>query len=512
MCLRRRALGVTLLALLGCLPLLPFPAAAVQGETAPARLTQFPGSTVEPPLARPTPPPPLPGPPLTPVPVAPTPPPPSIPFVPAPPVPVPPPPPPLVVGPPVRPAPTDPAVPVVAIRVRVPACGAAGQELKYLICVENTSPAPAHHVLVRAAVPAGTHVARAEPPPATHDGEMLWAFGTLPGLCSKEIWLVLVPTGTDDVKFCARVQFEHGQCVCTRVARAAPPAPLAPGAPVMPYAEPPPGKQPKPPEKVTPPPKGEPRVELKITGPKQQTVNQPTTYTLVLTNSGTGPATKTLITASFPEQLAFVSATGGGQHLLNQVAWLPGTLEPGDSRTVDVVLKATAAGKFCVQAGALAEGGLTARDEACTDFKGAAAMRLKMVDTKDPIAVGEETSYKIEVLSQGSLPLTNVRVKAIVPDEMALVRAAGPTDNRKGARVKEGQEVLFDPYPSLASEAKITYEVFTKGVRPGDARFRVVVTADQLQAGGPVREEESTMIFQDVARVLQVRRLKGRRP
>src|SRR5439155_20596385 len=44
--------------------------------------------------------------------------------------------------------PPDPPTPVVVLRVRVPASVAAGQELEYRICVENCSPAAAHHVLV----------------------------------------------------------------------------------------------------------------------------------------------------------------------------------------------------------------------------------------------------------------------------------------------------------------------------------------------------------------------------
>ena len=51
------------------------------------------------------------------------------------------------------PRPTDPPVPVVAVRVRVPASGAAGQDLEYHICVENRSRAAAHHVLLRNPLP-----------------------------------------------------------------------------------------------------------------------------------------------------------------------------------------------------------------------------------------------------------------------------------------------------------------------------------------------------------------------
>src|SRR5262245_35586752 len=49
----------------------------------------------------------------------------------------------------------DPPAPQVTIRVRVPARVTIGQEIEYRISVENTSRAPAHHVVVRNPLPVG---------------------------------------------------------------------------------------------------------------------------------------------------------------------------------------------------------------------------------------------------------------------------------------------------------------------------------------------------------------------
>ena len=37
--------------------------------------------------------------------------------------------------------------------------------------------------------------------------------------------------------------------------------------------------------------------------------------------------------------------------------------------------------------------------------------------------------------------------------------------------------------------------MYARGMRAGEARFRVEVQADQLQEGGPVREEEMTIVL-----------------
>src|SRR5262249_12104919 len=112
----------------------------------------------------------------------------------------------------------DPPAPQVTIRVRVPARVTIGQEIEYRISVENTSRAPAHHVVVRNPLPVGARFVRAEPPPATTDPELRWEFGTLAESAKRDITLVLAPTGRNDVTNCARVQFEHGQCVRTEIA------------------------------------------------------------------------------------------------------------------------------------------------------------------------------------------------------------------------------------------------------------------------------------------------------
>src|SRR5262245_38683934 len=115
--------------------------------------------------------------------------------------------------------PVDPPTPCVSLRVRVAACSAPGKDIEYCIVVHNTSAAPAHHVVVRNPLPANARFVRASPEPHALKPELQWNLGTLPAGCRREITLILVPVGDGDVTSCARVQFEHGQCVTTRLAR-----------------------------------------------------------------------------------------------------------------------------------------------------------------------------------------------------------------------------------------------------------------------------------------------------
>jgi uncharacterized repeat protein (TIGR01451 family) len=455
--------------------------------------------------------------------------------------------------------PEDPPVPVVAIRVRVLASAPAGQEVEYRLCVDNRSQAAAHHVLVRDPVPANARFVRATPQPSATAPELLWQLGTLEPGATREIVLVLVPTGPGDVDNCARVQFEHGQCVCTKITRPAlrlqksgldqavlydaltyrltvtnagtgeaagvtltdtlPPGlehesgknqltwelgKLAPGqSQSVDYqlvakaagrlcnravATAAGGLREEVEHCVT---VGEAKLTLSKTGPARRYLNMAVSYQLTATNPGTAAVEELVITDTLPPGGTFVSASGGGQQVGGEVRWAIGTLAPGASRTVDVVLRAREPGRLCNRATARAARGLTAQAEFCTEFTGVSALLLEVVDTDDPVEVGAETNYIILVRNQGMVPTNEVRIDALVPQQMAVARVAGPSRYRQ-----EGQRLLFEPL-TLAPRSDARYVITVKALRPGDVRFKVDLTARELPSG-PVHEEESTTVYADL--------------
>jgi uncharacterized repeat protein (TIGR01451 family) len=396
--------------------------------------------------------------------------------------------------------PVDPPAPMVKLRMRVAACSPEGQQIEYGITIENCSPAPAHHVLVRNPLPPNCRFVCAKPEPAGVGQEIVWTFGTLCSGDCREIVLVLAPLDAADVKNCARVQFEHGQCVVTRIARAFPgavevPGPLEPAKEKEPIMEKVPGVEKEPPKVI---PSGTAKLDLKITGPKQQYANLPARYQIAVTNSGDGAAENLVLSALLPDRSAFLSASDNGVFHYDQAAWKLGNLPPGASRTVEVTYRLTIAGEACLKATALADANVRAEAESCTSFAGASALHLETMDTNDPVQVGGNTSYRITVFNQGTVSLTNIQLQVLVPAELALQRATGPTSpprpEKLPAATAQGQTLTFEPLNQLKPGEKQTYEVFANAVKPGDARWRAILTADEL-TGGPVTEEESTTVF-----------------
>lgn len=455
--------------------------------------------------------------------------------------------------------PGDPPTPVVALRVRVPAQVPPGQEVQYRICVENCSRAAAHHVLVRNPLPANARFVKADPEPASKEPELVWRFGTLEAGVCKEIRLVLAPTGPGDLENCARVQFEHGQCVRTRFSQGQ--LQLRKGGPnqavlfdaltfqltvtntgtsevtgVVLTDALPEGLEHASGQKVLKWDIGtlrpgqarsveyqliakkadrlcnqavatasgglreearhcvtvtEAKLQLLMTGPEKRFLNRPATYQITVSNPGTAAATNVVITNVLPPKTTLVNASQGARRIDNQVQWPIGMLSPGARRTVQLSLRGQEVGEVRNQAAATGTRGLAARAEAVTVFEGATGLTVDVDDRDDPVEVGKLTSYSIIVTNQGNVEATKVQIVATVPEQMAVTDAKGPSNAGK-----DGAKIVFEPI-TLAAGKTATYEVFVKPQRPGDVRFRVELSADQLPAG-PVRREESTTIYSDV--------------
>jgi uncharacterized repeat protein (TIGR01451 family) len=384
--------------------------------------------------------------------------------------------------------PLDPPAPTVTLKVRVPACAAPGKELEYRYFIENVSPGDAHHVIVKNPLPANVKFVRASPAPHQMEPELQWRLGTVKGGGKCEISLIVVPTGIEDIRNCVRIQYEHGQCVTTRIAHDG--APLMPGVP--PDGQRPPIIEPIPPDSGA-------KLTVRMEGPKDRYVNMPARYFITVRNEGKAPATNLLVQATLPDKTEFVSADEGGIHMASQVAWLLKDLEPGGQRKVELVYKSPVAGLRCVKVAAIADRSVSAQAELCTNFVGVSALGIEMFDREDPIAVGGDTSFPIVVQNSGTAPVTNLTVRALVPNQMVLTRTV-PPDHKLTESVQQGQWLLFGPMASLEPGAKAEFEVFVKGVRAGDARFVIEMNADQLERG-PVVEQESTIIYDDDAKV-----------
>lgn len=230
-----------------------------------------------------------------------------------------------------------------------------------------------------------------------------------------------------------------------------------------------------------------PVLQVSKSCPSERLLKFPAQFSITVTNTGDAPARNTMLTDRFPAGLTFKSASDGGQLAGGLINWNLGTIEPGASRTVTVDAVCNQKGDFrntvvaksyCSEASA----------ECSMRVKGVPAILLECIDVEDPIQVGQNITYIITILNQGTEVGTNVVIECEFPDEQEYVAAEGPTRHTSSGKI-----VRFDPIPVLAEKESQKYRVVGKGIGTGEVRFRVRLTSDQISPA--VNEEESTHIY-----------------
>lgn len=230
-----------------------------------------------------------------------------------------------------------------------------------------------------------------------------------------------------------------------------------------------------------------PMIEITKNCPQMRYVGRNATFEITVTNKGGAAASNVVVTDTITGAAEFLNADSGGTREGNNIVWRLGTIEAGASKVLSATFRCNTIGRirnaanvtYCAAAAADCE----------LDVKGIPAILLECVDDPDPIEVGTTTTYTIKVTNQGSETGTNIVIECTLPDEQEHVKSGGAT-----ASSVDGQSIKFAPLPTLAPKAVATYTVQIKGIKPGDTRFKVKLTSDQMAS--PAEETESTHIYQ----------------
>lgn len=288
--------------------------------------------------------------------------------------------------------PSDPPTPQVSIRVRVPADAHPGKELEYRFLVQNPTTAAAHHVRVRTPVPTNSKFLRADPPedkpsdvPGNLQDQKVWTLGTMAGGSQKEIRMIVEPNGAGDLQCCARVQFEHGQCVKTTLTQ--------------------------------------PELSVRIQGPTQVLLNDTVRYVIEVSNTGKREATSINLAHTLPEGLVFLTSNPSTPGTSNPLPWGLGALLPGQSKRIEIDVSAKTLGTQ-VSKTEVTDGG---KQKVEKTFK------TEVVEPKLDLIVagphrrllGRPAIYQITVSNPGTAPANDVTVWSILPAGIELVGATG---------------------------------------------------------------------------------------
>lgn len=250
-----------------------------------------------------------------------------------------------------------------------------GQNYDFELVVKNTGDVLAHDVIASAYFPASVRLTKAEPKPLVSTDHLKWDFKSLSPGEEKRIQLSMIPTERGRLATNANVRFTGAASGVFDVA--------------------------------------EPMLTVAIEGPSKAMVGESATQAVTVSNPGTGVTHNVAIEVRVPEGLQHAR----GKRLLMEI----GSLNPGEARTVSLLLTGVSGGQHAITVDAHGDGGLSQSAEAVVSI---VAPSLKLaVDGPNLRYVGRTAKYSVNVGNDGSAATNNVRVIHRIPQGFKFVRA-----------------------------------------------------------------------------------------
>lgn len=365
----------------------------------------------------------------------------------------------------------DPPTPVVRVQVRVPADSPPGDDIKYVITVQNTSSADAHAVTVRNPIPETADFVKAEPEydkTKSNAKELQWSFGTLPAGKSKTVELTLRPKkDATEVKNLAYVRFEHGEVVTTRV--------------------------------------NKPAVRITKAAPKQAVRDETFTVRIAVDNTGKVPAENLRVVENLPTSAEFEPVTKGAKRTEKadrrdalpvpgavaegqQWSWEIAKLMPGERKVIEYRVTPREGKDLYALTHLAGSKAVADKAEAHTAvLVPGLSVKLSGPPPTAPVNPGEAAKYEITVRNTGTLPAANVKVTGTLPADC------------KATQKTEGGQLTRDAIqwivPRLEPGEAQTFRFAVKATTTG----RRVVVASVSDSRGQRAADEVATVFQGTA-------------
>ena len=235
-----------------------------------------------------------------------------------------------------------------------------------------------------------------------------------------------------------------------------------------------------------------PSLKTKSSGPGVRFLGRKAKHTFSVSNLGTARATNVNLIARLPSGLRYVQSNNKGTYNrnLHAVVWELAELQNDVDASVEVMTEPIAIGNQPIKFEATAD--LNMRDT--TDHRLVVEhlvdVFIDIDDVLDPIEIGSETSYRVQVVNQGTKVATNVKLQVDFPNGLKPTKVDGPLANQI-----RGQQVVFSPIESLKPGARLSFVVSGQGKAAGD--HRVVLKMDTDGRSTTVSKEESTRVYSD---------------
>ena len=319
----------------------------------------------------------------------------------------------------------------------------------FQLIVKNVGRITANQVEVHDRIPQGTELMQAMPQAEQGSGgQISWKLGALKPGQEKRIDIRLKPTTPGVIGSVAHVTFAAQASMRTRVTK-----------PVLSIRH-----------------KTQPKVMI----------GDSITLDIVVKNEGDGPATNVYVQEDVPQQLAF----GEG---IRELEYPLGTLAPGQSKSLQLTLKATSVGRLNNTVVAFGDGGLQSQHG--VDVEVVAPNLLANTDGPRKRYLRRKATHELTVQNSGTARATNVEMVARLPGGLQFLSA-----NNRGKYDRKTHAIYWS-MAELGPGQTARVNLTTLPLEPGDQNIRFETVADLQQSASHehiMNVEHLTDIFFDL--------------
>jgi uncharacterized repeat protein (TIGR01451 family) len=220
-----------------------------------------------------------------------------------------------------------------------------------------------------------------------------------------------------------------------------------------------------------------PSLKVAIDGPATSATGKPANYEVIVTNTGNIPSINVRAKYKLPNEAQFIRADRGGVHRKDEgiVDWFVGTVQPGQSVSYHVIVKAETPGTGLHRAGVKSEHTGVTTVSHSTTVQGVPKLLLEVATAEPAPAVGQETVVRIIVQNDGIVDAEKVSLSCELPSGLEFVAAEGPSQF-----LAESGMVIFRSVDAIEAGSEATYLIKARCVRAGNHRARVRLGSPSL--------------------------------
>jgi uncharacterized repeat protein (TIGR01451 family) len=310
--------------------------------------------------------------------------------------------------------------PQLLIEKQLPAEVQVGKPVSVMIRVRNAGTMNANEVVVNDLIPAGMEFIRSQPAatPNSH-GELTWSIGSLRAGQETQISVELMPIAEGELGSVATVSMRSVAGARTKSVK--------------------------------------PGLVVTASSPKQVLAGQDITIAISVSNPGSGTTTNIILAEHVPSSMQHP----GGAELELDI----GTLKPGESRTLDLTLKAATAGRVLNAITAHADAGLKA--EAKCEFEVIAPALEVALDGPSRRFLERPATYTVTVANPGTAPAQEIDLVAYLPKGVKFLKA-----DHEGTYDAANHRVLWS-LEQLPAQQRGSVSLTAMPIEQGEHRLRV---------------------------------------